>query len=122
LIIASVTFVAYEGFQLVTNAVNEMEKPEKSIPLAIYSAIFLAVLIYPVISLGAILAIPLWCYNSRPEIRAGSRVPTRQSESGVMNWSLLARFSQPVAQSVERYSVRQGRCRSSRRMVIYRHC
>lgn len=58
LIIASVTFVAYEGFQLVINAVNEMEKPEKSIPLAIYSAIFLAVLIYLVISLGAILAIP----------------------------------------------------------------
>jgi amino acid transporter len=58
LIVASITFVAYEGFQLVINAVNEMEKPEKNIPKAIYSAIFLAVLIYVVISLGAILAIP----------------------------------------------------------------
>jgi len=57
-IVASITFVAYEGFQLVINAVNEMEKPERNIPRAIYSAIFLAILIYLVISLGAILAIP----------------------------------------------------------------
>lgn len=58
LIVASITFVAYEGFQLVINAVNEMETPEKNIPKAIYSSLFLAVLIYFVISLGAIVAIP----------------------------------------------------------------
>ena len=58
LIVASITFVAYEGFQLVINAVNEMENPEKNIPKAIYSAMFIAVIIYVVISLGAILAIP----------------------------------------------------------------
>ena len=58
LIVASLTFVAYEGFQLVINAVNEMETPEKNIPIAIYSSLFLAVLIYFVISLGAIVAIP----------------------------------------------------------------
>ena len=58
LIVSSITFVAYEGFQLVINAVNEMETPEKNIPKAIYSAIFLAIIIYVVISLGAILAIP----------------------------------------------------------------
>ncbi|TXS93072.1 amino acid permease [Parahaliea maris] len=58
LIAASLTFVAYEGFQLVINAVNEMEEPQRNIPKAIYTAILLAVLIYFVISLGAILAIP----------------------------------------------------------------
>lgn len=58
LIVASITFVAYEGFQLVINAVNEMDAPEKNIPKAIYSALFLAVVIYVVIALGAILAIP----------------------------------------------------------------
>lgn len=58
LIVAAITFVAYEGFQLVINAVDEMDNPEKNIPRAIYSAVFLAVLIYVVISLGAILAIP----------------------------------------------------------------
>ncbi len=58
LIVASLTFVAYEGFQLVINAVNEMERPQRNIPIAIYSAILLAILIYTVISVGAILAIP----------------------------------------------------------------
>ena len=58
LIVASLTFVAYEGFQLVINAVNNMESPEKNIPKAIYSALFIAILIYVVIALGAMLAIP----------------------------------------------------------------
>jgi amino acid transporter len=58
LIVASLTFVAYEGFQLVINAVEEMKNPEKNIPRAIYSAIFLAILIYVVISIGALFAIP----------------------------------------------------------------
>jgi amino acid transporter len=58
LIVASITFVAFEGFQLVINAVNEMANPEKNIPRAIYAAIILAILIYVVISLGALFAIP----------------------------------------------------------------
>lgn len=57
-IVASLTFVAYEGFQLVINAVEEMQNPEKNIPIAIYGALILALLIYVVLSLGAILTIP----------------------------------------------------------------
>ncbi len=59
LIVASITFVAYEGFQLVINAVNEMKQPEKNIPRAIYTAIVLAILIYIIIAAGALLAIPV---------------------------------------------------------------
>lgn len=58
LIIASITFVAYEGFQLVINAVEEMDDPPRNIPRAIYAAIALAILIYVVLSLGALMAIP----------------------------------------------------------------
>ncbi len=58
LIVSSVTFVAYEGFQLVINAVNEMENPDKNIPRAIYSAIVLVAFIYFIIALSAVLAIP----------------------------------------------------------------
>jgi len=57
-IVASVTFVAYEGFQLVINAVNEMENPEKNIPRAIYTAVVLVALIYFIIAMGAVMAIP----------------------------------------------------------------
>ncbi len=58
LIVASLTFVAYEGFQLVINAVSEMTNPQKNIPRAIYAAISLAILIYVIISVGALFAIP----------------------------------------------------------------
>ena len=57
-IVASVTFVAYEGFQLVINAVNDMDHPEINIPKAIYTAVILVALIYFIIAMGAVLAIP----------------------------------------------------------------
>lgn len=58
LVVASVTFVAYEGFELIISAVNEMENPDINIPRAIYGAIILVSLIYFIIALSAILAIP----------------------------------------------------------------
>jgi len=58
LIVASLTFVAFEGFQLVINAVNEIDNPDRNIPKAIYSSTFLAILIYVILSFGAILTIP----------------------------------------------------------------
>ncbi len=58
LIVSSITFVAYEGFQLVINAVNEMENPDKMIPRAIYTAIISVILLYVIIALGALFAIP----------------------------------------------------------------
>ncbi len=57
LIVASVTFVAYEGFQLVINAVNDMENPDINIPRAIYGSVILVSLIYFIIALSAVLAI-----------------------------------------------------------------
>jgi len=57
LIVASLTFVAFEGFQLVINAVNEMEDPEKNIPKSIYIALALAMLVYFTLSYGAIISI-----------------------------------------------------------------
>lgn len=59
IIVASITFVAYEGFQLVINAVNEMENPDKNIPRAIYTAVVLVAFIYFVIAMGSVLAIPI---------------------------------------------------------------
>jgi amino acid transporter len=56
--VSAITFVAYEGFQLVVNAVNEMQNPQKNIPRAIYSAVIIVATIYFIIALGAVLAIP----------------------------------------------------------------
>jgi len=58
LIVASVTFVAFEGFQLVINATNDMTHPKRNIPHAIYWAIAIAAAVYVIIATGAILSIP----------------------------------------------------------------
>ena len=59
-VVASLTFVAFEGFQLVINAVNEMDDPEINIPKSIYTAVFITIIIYFVLSVGAIVAIPMY--------------------------------------------------------------
>jgi len=59
LTVTAVTFVAYEGFQLVINAVRDMEDPERNIPRAIYGSIVLVSAVYFVMALAAVLAIPV---------------------------------------------------------------
>jgi len=58
LIISAITFVAFEGFQLVIHAYNEMSNPQKNIPRAIYSAILIATILYIVLAIGALATIP----------------------------------------------------------------
>lgn len=58
LIVSAITFVAYEGFQLVIHAYNEMDNPQKNIPKAIYSSIGIATLLYVTLSIAALSAIP----------------------------------------------------------------
>jgi amino acid transporter len=47
-------FVAYEGFQLITNAVCETDNPHRNIPRAIYGSVSIVVLIYVALSIVAI--------------------------------------------------------------------
>lgn len=58
LIIASITFVAFEGFQLVIHAYDEMDDPQKNIPRAIYSSIGIATFLYIILAIGALATIP----------------------------------------------------------------
>lgn len=58
LTVAAITFVAFEGFQLVIHAYEEAENPEKNVPKAIYWSILATTLIYIVLALGAIHTIP----------------------------------------------------------------
>ena len=51
-------FVAYEGFQLITNAVQETRAPEKNIPRGIYGAIAITSSIYILLAIVAIGNLP----------------------------------------------------------------
>ena len=47
-------FVAFEGFQLITNAVSEIRNPDKNVPRGIYGSIIITTLIYVSIAFVAI--------------------------------------------------------------------
>ncbi|MFQ5642621.1 MAG: APC family permease [Thiogranum sp.] len=51
---AALIFVAYEGFELIPNAVNEMEAPERNLARAIVISIVITMLIYILVSLVAV--------------------------------------------------------------------
>lgn len=56
--VAAITFVAYEGFQLVIHAYRESDNPDRNVPRAIYSAITIAILLYVGLSICALVTIP----------------------------------------------------------------
>ena len=51
---AALIFVAYEGFELIPNAVNEMKDPEKNLGKAIFGAIIITIIIYIFVALVAV--------------------------------------------------------------------
>ncbi|HHN73262.1 MAG TPA: amino acid permease [Thermopetrobacter sp.] len=51
-------FVAFEGFQLITNAVTETEDPDRNVPRGIYGAIFITSAIYILLAVVAIGNLP----------------------------------------------------------------
>lgn len=51
---AALIFVAYEGFELIPNAVNEMKNPARELPRGIVWAIIITAFIYFVVSLVAV--------------------------------------------------------------------
>ncbi|MFT5289821.1 MAG: amino acid transporter [Planctomycetota bacterium] len=55
---ASITFVAFEGFQLAIHATEETAQPERDIPWAIYAAVMAATVIYVLLAVAALMAIP----------------------------------------------------------------
>ncbi len=55
---AAITFVAFEGFQLAIHATEETARPERDIPWAVYAAVALATVIYVLLAVAALMAIP----------------------------------------------------------------
>jgi len=51
---AALIFVAYEGFELIPNAVNESRNPQRDLPRAIMISIIITALIYVLVSLVAV--------------------------------------------------------------------
>ena len=56
---ASILFLTYMGFGIITNASEDMENPQKNVPRAIYLSLFLVMLVYVGVAIVAIGNLPL---------------------------------------------------------------
>jgi amino acid transporter len=59
LIGAALLFLGYEGFGLITNTAEDIDKPQKNIPRALYLAVILVMLIYVAVSIVVVGNLPL---------------------------------------------------------------
>lgn len=57
--VAAMTFVAFEGFQLAIHAYNEVERPERNVPRAIYISVATAGAVYVLLAVGAVMNAPI---------------------------------------------------------------
>jgi len=53
-----VIFVAYEGFELIANAVPDIKKPTKNVPRAFYFSIIFVILLYVIIAIVTVGSLP----------------------------------------------------------------
>ncbi|WP_024852212.1 APC family permease [Hydrogenovibrio kuenenii] len=53
-----VIFVAYEGFELIANAAEEIKDPERNLPRAFYGSILFVILLYVLIAIITVGAVP----------------------------------------------------------------
>ena len=56
---AGIVFVAYEGFGLITNAAEDMENPQKTLPPALYLSVIITIIIYVAVSLTVLGNLPI---------------------------------------------------------------
>jgi len=53
-----IIFVAYEGFELIANAAEEVSNPSKNLPLAFYSSVVFVMILYILIALVSVGTVP----------------------------------------------------------------
>ncbi|MDF1880032.1 amino acid permease [Sulfurimonas sp. MAG313] len=53
-----IIFVAYEGFELIANAAQEIKNPEKNLPRAFYGSVILVIILYILIAMISIGTVP----------------------------------------------------------------
>jgi amino acid transporter len=54
-----VIFVAYEGFELISNAGGDVKNPKRTLPLAIYSSVISVIILYILIAVITVGSVPL---------------------------------------------------------------
>jgi len=84
---AAVVYVAYTGFNLITNTAEDMDNPQKTLPHALYLSVIIVILIYVSVSLIVVGNLPIPALiNARDYALAQAAQPFL----GVMGFKIIA--------------------------------
>ncbi len=89
----AIFFLSYMGFGLVTNASENMERPERNVPLAIYLSIIIVTVIYVAVSVVAIGNLPLTQIIKAEEFALAEAAKPFLGSAGYLLVSIGALFS-----------------------------
>ena len=89
---ASLSFYAYIGFEDIVKLAEETEQPEKNIPRALFISSIIIVIIYTLVTICAVSAVP-WQQLSKSGSPLADIVNSRFGSTGVIVISIIALFS-----------------------------
>lgn len=89
---ASLSFYAYIGFEDIVKLAEETEQPEKNIPRALFISSIIIVVIYTLVTICAVSAIP-WQQLAKSGSPLADIVNSRFGSTGVIVISIIALFS-----------------------------
>jgi amino acid transporter len=90
---AGIVFVAYEGFGLITNAAEDMENPQKTLPRALFLSVSIVIIIYTAISLIVLGNLPITEIVSAQEYALAAAVKPFLGSLGFKIAAIAALFS-----------------------------
>jgi len=101
----AVTFFAYEGFRIVTNAAEDMRDPARTLPRAIMTAIFLVMMVYIAIALSVFGNLPPGVVISAKDFALAEAAKPILGELGYRIVAVAALFATASAINASLYAV-----------------
>lgn len=90
---AGVLFIGYEGFGLVTNAAADMNNPQKSLPIALYTSVIIVMIIYIAVSITVIGNLSISEINASGDFALAQAAKPFLGNAGFKLISIAALFS-----------------------------
>ncbi len=101
----AITFFAYEGFRVITNAAEDMPNPEKTLPRAIMTAIAIVMVLYVAIALAVFGQLPAAEVIAAKDYALAEAAKPMFGESGFRIIAIAALFSTASAINAALYAI-----------------
>lgn len=101
---AGIVFLAYQGFSLITNAAEDMEDPQKTLPKALYLSVLIVICIYVLVSLTVVGNLSISQISTAKDYALAAAAKPFLGSAGFKIMAVAALFSTSSAINASLYS------------------